>query len=90
MQTKQVMNEPTNQTPFYGDTDRANLLSNDWQMAVSCMTSYRFSCNLCKRFSQQEPRRQNICKANSTYLDVIWDSSSSEHEDYGLLGRVVK
>jgi hypothetical protein len=29
MQTKQVMNEPTNQTPFYGDTDRANLLSND-------------------------------------------------------------
>jgi len=29
MQTKQAAHEPTNQTPFYGVTDRANLLTND-------------------------------------------------------------
>jgi hypothetical protein len=40
MQTMQAVHEPKNQTPFYGVRDRANLLTNDWQTVVLCMTSY--------------------------------------------------
>ena len=72
MQTKQTLNEPTNHTPFYGVTDRANLLTNDWQMVVLCMTSYMFYFQFPQTLLTTRAQKTNWSEANSTYLDVIW------------------